>query len=60
MPTLETLRRWIGQEVDVAGCDGSRHHGLLLNVTRRSLWLIEDDDDQFVPLADVTELRLAS
>jgi hypothetical protein len=33
---------------------------MLLNVNRRSLWLVSDDEDVFVPIEDVAQLRPAS
>jgi hypothetical protein len=61
MPEHDTLRRLIGREIDVDRYDGGHDHGRLLNVNRRSIWLVVDDDeDRFIALADVATLRPAS
>ncbi len=59
MPQREALRRMIGHDVAVDDRTGRHHHGRLLNVNRRSVWLLEGDEDCFIPLADVTDLRLS-
>lgn len=59
MPGPEILKRLIGQDVDVDERGGAHHRGRLVNVNRRSVWLIEDDDDCFIALADVADLRAA-
>jgi hypothetical protein len=53
MPERDLLRRCIGREVDVDRMDGEHLHGRLLNVNRRSLWLVDGDEDRFVALTDV-------
>jgi hypothetical protein len=53
-------RRLIGKVVDVDRRDGARESGQLLDVTQRSLWLVTDDEDRFIALAEVADLRLAS
>jgi hypothetical protein len=59
--TTDTHRELIGCEVDVACCDGARQRGHLLGLNRRSLWLVTGgDEDQFIPWADVADLRAAS
>ena len=57
MPGAETLKRLIGREVDIDEPDGHHHHGRLVDVGRRSVWLVEDDEDTFIPLDAVTDLR---
>jgi hypothetical protein len=59
MPGPEALRQLIGREIHVDERGGTHHRGRLLNVNRRSLWLVEDDDDCFIPLCDVADLRAA-
>ena len=56
----ETIRRFIGHDIDVERRDGRRLHGRLLNVTRRSLWLVDDDEDCFVAIGEIEHLRAAS
>jgi hypothetical protein len=42
-------------------CLDGEHRGRLLNVSRTSLWLVDDEDrDDFVHLTDVAELRAAA
>jgi hypothetical protein len=50
----------IGHEIDVDRRDGGHLHGRLLNVTRRSLWLVDGDEDCFVELVEIEDLRAAS
>ncbi len=60
MPEHQILKRLIGSEIDIDRYDGGREHGWLVNVNRRSLWLVEGDEDHFVPLSMVCDLRPAS
>jgi hypothetical protein len=60
MPEHHSLKRLIGHEIDVDRFDGGHDHGRLLNVNRRSLWLVDGDEDHFVSLADIAGLRAAS
>jgi hypothetical protein len=60
MPEQTTLKRLIGQDVDIDRYDGGHDHGMLLNATHRTLWLVDGDEDRFVALSDVAELRAAS
>jgi hypothetical protein len=60
LPGRDAVRLLIGRDVDVDERDGVRHHGRLLNANRRSLWLLDGDEDHFIPLVDVTDLRAAS
>lgn len=59
MPDPTTLRRLVGRDVDVDRHDGHQVHGRLLNVNRRSLWLLDGEVDRFVPLNEIAALRLA-
>ena len=61
MTRPDAIRRLIGQNVDVDRRDGRHDHGRLLDVNRRSLWLVaEGDEDRFIALADIEDLRRAS
>jgi hypothetical protein len=60
MPEPATLKRLIGRVVEIDRYDGGHDHGHLLNATRRTLWLVDGDEDRFVPLSDVASLRAAS
>jgi hypothetical protein len=61
MPEQNTLKRLIGREIDIDRFDGGHDRGRLLNVNRRSLWLVVDEvEDRFVALADIAMLRPAS
>ena len=42
MPEQHTLKRLIGREIDIDRFDGGHDRGRLLNVNRRSLWLVLD------------------
>jgi ribosome maturation factor RimP len=59
MIELEQFRRLVGHDVQVEW-RGTRTSGRLLNVSRRSLWLVHDDQDTMIPLAQVAALRPAS
>ncbi len=61
MPEHQILKRLIGREIDIDRYDGGHDHGRLLNVNRRSLWLVVDDiEDRFVSLTDIEALRAGS
>jgi hypothetical protein len=60
MPGSDGLKRFIGHDVEVDERDGSHHHGRLLNVNRRSIWIVEDEIDWFIPLDRVEGLHEAS
>jgi hypothetical protein len=60
MPGHDAIRRLIGCDVDVARLDGRLDHGRLLNANRRSLWLVDGDEDRFIALTDIEDLHLAS
>jgi hypothetical protein len=60
MPGPDTIRRLIGQTIDVERRNGEREHGRLLNVTRRSLWLVDGDEDHFIEIVEIEDLRAAS
>jgi hypothetical protein len=57
MPERDILRRLIGHEVSIDSADGERVTGRVLNVNRRSLWLVAGDEDRFIALADISTLR---
>ncbi len=60
MPGRDALKRLIGHDVDVDEYGGRQHRGRLLNVNRRTLWLLDGDEDHFIPLVDIADLRLTS
>jgi len=60
MPGQDTIRRLIGQDIDIQGRDGRHHRGHLLNATRRSLWLVDGDEDRFIAVGEIEHLRAAS
>ena len=60
MPAPETIRRLIGHDIDIERRDGGHLRGHLLNATRRSLWLIDGDEDRFVEIVEIHVLRAAS
>jgi hypothetical protein len=60
MPGPDTIRRLIGQTIDVECRDGGWEHGRLVNVTRRSLWLVAGDEDHFIAMGEIEDLRAAS
>ena len=61
MPEHHTLKQLIGSEIDVDRYDGGHDHGTLVNVNRRSLWLVVNgDEDRFIAISDVATLRAAS
>jgi hypothetical protein len=47
------LRALIGRFVHVDLSDGHDFEGTLLNVNRRTIWMVEGDQDMFIPLDDV-------
>lgn len=59
MPESKRIKGFIGRDVDVDRLDGGQLHGLLVNANRRSLWLVEGDEDVMIPLTLVADLRLA-
>jgi hypothetical protein len=59
MIELERYRRLVGRDVQVEW-RGIRTCGRLLNVSRRSLWLVQDDEDTMIPLSLVAGLQPAS
>jgi hypothetical protein len=60
MPGPDTIRRLIGHDIHVERRDGGREHGRLLNVTRLSLWLVDGDEDHFIAIGEIEDLRAAS
>ncbi len=60
MPANQTLRSHIGTDVAVDRADGEHVIGRLLNVGRRTLWLVSGDEDRFVPLDEIVGWHLAS
>ena len=47
------LRALIGRLVHVDLSDGADVEGTLLNVNRSTIWMVEGDEDWFIPLDDV-------
>ncbi len=60
MPGPDTIKRLIGQDIDIARRDGGYERGRLVNVTRRSLWLVDGDEDHFIAIGEIMDLRAAS
>jgi len=60
MPGQDTIRRLIGHDIDVERRDGHHLRGRLLNATRRSLWLVDGDEDRFIEIVEIEALRAAS
>ena len=60
MPGQDTIRRMIGHDIDIERRDGHHLRGLLLNATRRSLWLVDGDEDRFIEIVEIEALRAAS
>jgi hypothetical protein len=56
----KALKELIGHEVDVDERGGDHHRGRVVNVNRRSIWLLEDDIDCIIPLDAIADLRAAS
>ena len=54
MPRTADLRRHIGDNLEVDWSGGGHAVGRLLNVGRRSLWLVTGEEDHFVPLDRIT------
>jgi len=60
MTSAAAVRQLIGHQVDVERTDGGHDHGVLLSSNGRTLWLVRDEEDVIIPLADVDSLRDAS
>jgi hypothetical protein len=60
MPGPDTIKQLIGQTIDVERRDGICEHGRLVNATRRSLWLVDGDEDHFIEIVEIEDLRAAS
>jgi hypothetical protein len=60
MPRPETIKQLIGHDVTVQSVGGGHTRGHLINANRRSLWLVAGDEDRFIPLVAVAQLRAAS
>jgi hypothetical protein len=58
VPRTHDLRSHIGNDLELDRVDGEHVVGRLLNVGRRSLWLVSDDEDRFVPLDEITAWHL--
>ena len=50
----------LGHDIDVERRDGRHLRGRLLNATRRSLWLVDGDEDRFIEIIEIEVLRAAS
>lgn len=60
MPPTHDLRSHVGHELELDRTAGDTIAGRLLNVGRRTLWLIIGDEDRFVPLDEVTAWHVAT
>jgi hypothetical protein len=60
MPGKESIKQLIGHDIDVERRDGHHLRGRLLNATRRSLWLVDGDEDRFIEIVEIHVLRAAS
>jgi hypothetical protein len=62
MTEPRSIKSLIGHDIHVDYFNGRRGQarGRLLNVNRRSLWLVADDEDRIIRLDDVVALRAAS
>jgi hypothetical protein len=60
MPGQHTIKQLIGHDIDVEHRDGRHLRGRLLNATRRSLWLVDGDEDRFIEIVEIHVLRAAS
>ena len=60
MPGQNTIKQLIGHDIDVERRDGRHLRGRLLNATRRSLWLVDGDEDRFIEIVEIEVLRAAS
>ena len=60
MTSAAAVRQLIGHHVDVERRDGGHDHGMLLSSNGRTLWLVRDEEDVIIPLAEVDSLRDAS
>ena len=53
MAEIAGIRQFLGKSVHLALAGGPTLDGHLLSCDGRSLWLVTDGEDRFVPLADV-------
>jgi hypothetical protein len=60
MTEPRTIRRFIGSDVDIDSWNGVRTRGRVLNVSRRSVWLVAEDEDRIIRLCDIVGLKPAS
>ena len=60
MASAATVKQLIGHSVDIERRDGRRDHGVLLSSNGRTLWLVRDEEDVIIPLAEVEDLHEAS
>jgi hypothetical protein len=54
------LRQLIGYEVELDERGGLHHHGRVVDVNRRSIWIVEGDVDCIIALDAIDGLRAAS
>jgi hypothetical protein len=54
------VRQYVGKRVRITLLDGRVFDAELLSFDGRSLWLVADGEDRFVPLSDVAALRAAA
>jgi hypothetical protein len=50
------MRAWVGKVVSVACTNGRTVEGTLLNVNRRSLWVVDGDHDVLIPWQEVDQV----
>jgi hypothetical protein len=53
------VRQYVGKWVRITLLDGPAFEAELLSFDGRSLWLVAEGEDRFVPLSDVAVLRLS-
>ena len=51
------VRQYVGKRVRITLLDGRAFDAELLSFDGRSLWLVAEGEDRFVPLSDVAALR---
>jgi hypothetical protein len=54
------VRQYVGKRIRITLLDGPAFDAELLSFDGRSLWLVADGEDRFVPLSDVAALRLSA
>jgi hypothetical protein len=54
------VRQYVGKRIRITLLDGPAFDAELLSFDGRSLWLVAEGEDRFVPLSDVAALRLSA